>query len=288
MLVRKFGRSRTTFGLALLITLGILPASDPCVAQQLFAAEDAGELVHYSYGALFGTGWYRLDDRSVAIIRVPIGFQLREATREQFGIRLEIPTAIGLQNYNFDGIPELDVDSLTTISVLPGVKFNFKFSDSWELDPSVNLGYGRDLSNGEGSIIYGGGVTSRYKFDLLQPQLTLGSNVLASGYTPETGSSRFITRFGLGLDAKIPTGLTMGRRNLFIGTYAIAYYYLNEVEFRTIGDGDITVRGELEFGLALGGDPAFKVLGIEFDRVGLGYRFARDVDAILLVAGFPF
>jgi hypothetical protein len=289
MITEIIGRARATFRLAIVIGLVVLPISGPCIAQQTIAAEDAGDLVHYSYSALFGTGWYQLEDRSVAIIRIPIGFQLREATPDKFGIRLEVPTTVGLQNFDFDSVPELDLDSLATLTILPGVKFNFKLSDNWELDPSVYLGYGRDLSNDEGAVVYGGGVTSRYALDVLNPRLTLGSNVLASGYNPKSGSARFITRFGLGLDAKFPTSLTVGDgRRLFIGTYAIAYYYLNELEFRTIGDQDITVRGELEFGLALGGDPAFKILGFEFDRLGVAYRSSGDVDAILLVTRFPF
>lgn len=273
---------------ALLIGLGLLLAIRPGAAQTLFQAKQAGELAHYAYGNLFGTGFYQLDDRSVAIIRVPIGFQLREPTREKFGMRLEIPTAIGLYNFEFDGVPELDLNSLATISVLPGIVFNFLVRERWELDPAVYLGYGRDLSNKIDSVIYGGGLTSRYKFNVREPQLTFGSDLIFNGYNPENGSSRLINRLGLGLDAKVPIRLTIGDNRIFVGTYAIVYHYLNELDFRTIDDQEIELRNEFEIGIALGKDPAFKMLGFSFDRIGVAYRFSDETDAVLLVTGFPF
>ena len=274
--------------IAILAGFGLLLVIQPATAQTVFQANQAGDLVHYAYGNLFGTGYYQLDDRAVAIIQVPFGFQLREATREKFGMRIKIPTAVGLHNFEFDSVPELDVDSLATVSVLPGIEFSFLVAERWELDPAVYLGYGRDLSNDVNSIIYGAGVTSRYEFNVGKPQMTFGSDLIYNGYTPEDGSARFITRLGLGLDAKVPTRWTIGDSNMFIGTHFTIYHYLNEIDFETIGGQDITVRNEIEVGLALGKDPMFKIFGFSFDRIGLSYRFSDETNAILLNTGFPF
>jgi hypothetical protein len=279
---------RRLLAVAILIGLGLSLTPQPGFAQTAFRVEDAGNLVNYAYGNLLGTGYYELDDRSVAILRFPVSFGLREPEKGRFGVRLELPIAIGLQNYEFDGVPELDVDNLATVSVLPGVKFSFLIKERWTLDPSVYLGYGRDITNEVSSFIYGGGLSSRYKFDLAKPRLTLGTNLLGSGYTPQDGTARFITRFGLGLDALFPTGMTMGEHDLLIGTFGIAYLFLNELEFQSITDTPITVRNEFEIGVAVAGDPAFKFIGLTFERVGLSYRFSDNTNAILLVGSFPF
>ena len=63
---------------------------------------------------------------------------------------------------------------------------------------------------------------------------------------------------------------------------------MNELEFRTVGEDSIGLRNEIEIAVALGRDPAFKILGFELDRIGIGYRFGPHIDAIVLVAGFPF
>jgi hypothetical protein len=255
---------------------------------QTYPPGAGGDLINYAYGTIFGTGFYQLDDRRVGLIRVPIGYQLREPTQDRFGIRLELPTTFSVQNYDFKDIPELDFDNVAAISLLPGVKFNLLLGDHWELDPAGYVGWGRDLSNNIDSFIYAAGVTSRYRFDVAYPILTFGADAIANGYTPESGSSKFITRFGLGLDAKFPTKWNIGERNMFVGVYGTTYIFGNELEFRTVGEEPITWRSSYEIGLALGGDPAFKVLGIKFDRVGLAYRTSKAVDAILLVTRFPF
>jgi hypothetical protein len=273
---------------SLLIGLCLFLAARAGFAQTTIAANEAENLVNYAYGTLFGTGFYELDGRSVAILQFPVGFDLREAEKEKFGMRFELPIAIGLQNYDFKSIPEFDLDNLATLSVLPGVKFSFLLKERWALDPSVYVGYGHDISNNIGSILYGAGLSSRRKFDLAKPRLTFGTNVIANGYTPEHGPSRFITRFGAGLDALFPTGMTLGDRDLLIGTFGIAYLFLNELEVRSPTQGTIKIRNEYEIGIAVAGEPAFKFLGFKFERMGLSYRFSEHTDAVLLNGRFPF
>lgn len=273
---------------SLLIGLCLFLAARPGITQTTITANEAENLVNYAYGTLFGTGFYELDGRSVAILQFPVGFDLREAEKKRFGMRFELPIAIGLQNYDFTSIPEFDLDNLATLSVMPGIKFSFLLKERWTLDPSVYLGYGRDITNNIGSILYGAGLSSRYKFNLAKPRLTFGTNVIANGYTPEQGPSRFITRFGAGLDALFPTGMTLGDRDLLIGTFGIAYLFLNELEVRSPTQGTIKIRNEYEIGIAVAGEPAFKFLGFKFERMGLSYRFSEHTDAILLNGRFPF
>ena len=73
-------------------------------------AEPGGDLVHFSYATLLGTGIYRLDDRTISIFRIPISWTFREPTREKFGIKLLVPTAIGFHNFDLldDLIPTSD------------------------------------------------------------------------------------------------------------------------------------------------------------------------------------
>jgi hypothetical protein len=273
---------------ALFVSLCLLLAVRPGVAQTTRSLPEVENLVNYAYGNLFGTGIYSLEGRTVGILQFPIGFELREAEKNRFGMRFELPIAIGIQDYHFDSIPEFDVDNLATLSVLPGVRFSFLVKQRWSLDPSVYLGYGRDVTNHIGSVIYGAGLSSKYKFDLVKPRLTLGTNVIANGYTPQQGESRFITRFGLGLDALFPTGMTIADRNLLVGTFGVAYLFLNELEVKSPTDVPIKVRNEYEIGIAVAGDPAFKLLGFKFERMGLSYRFSEHTNAILLNGKFPF
>ena len=257
-------------------------------AQEKSSLQDPGVLVHYSYATLMGTGYYRLDDRSVAILSVPFNFQLREQELDRFGIRLVVPTAVGLHNFDLDDVTEIDFDDLATVSIVPGVELDFSPGERWLVTPGLYLGYGHDLSSSDSSIIYGPRVTGAYEFDRQNPGLTFGSEAVISGYTPQDGPSNFLTRFSVGLDIRYPMGWTINGKNTFFGAHIIDSLYVNELEFRTVGADSIGVRNEIEIAVALGRDPAFKILGFELDRIGLGYRFGPHIDAIVLVAGFPF
>lgn len=275
---------------ALLAAIGLagLSLAAICNAQEARSLQDPSVLVHYSYATLMGTGYYRLDDRSVAILSMSPDFELLEQTPERMGIRLVVPTAVGLHNFDLDDVADIDFDDLATISVVPGIEMDFSPGKHWLLTPGAYLGYGYDMSNDEGSIIYGGKITGLYEFERDNPGLTFGSEALISGYTPSHGPSNFLTRFSVGLDIRYPMNWTINGKGTFFAAHIIDYVYLSEVEFRTIGEDSIDLRNELEIGLALGRDPAFEVFGIEFDRIGLAYKFGPHIDAIVLVVDFPF
>lgn len=88
-------------------------------------------LVHYSYATLMGTSYYRLDDRSVAILRMVPNFQLFEQTPDRLGIRLVVPTAVGLHNFDLNDVADINFDDLATISVVPGIELDFSPGERW-------------------------------------------------------------------------------------------------------------------------------------------------------------
>ena len=245
--------------------------------------------VHYSFATLFGSGVYKLENQTVGILRVPFGWQLRDATPEQSGIRLVMPTAVGLHNYSLldDLFPNLD-EQLATISVVPGIQWQHLIGDRWRVTPGAYLGFGADITNGDSALIFGGELTALYAMKPVYPQMNFGTAVILSGYNPETGSGDFITRWSAGFDASFPTQLKFGDGNIFVGGHLIGYFYLDGVEFDQILGEPQTLTRELEIGLFFGARPKPKIFGLEVDRLGIGYRFSSISDAIVFFAGFPF
>jgi len=266
----------------------LLLACGGALCQTVTVQVDEADLAHYSYATLLGTGIYKLDDRTVTVIRLPIGWTFREPTADKYGIALKVPTAVGL--YNYDVIDDLIPDSehLSTISVMPGIELAFLVGNRWRVAPSVYLGYGTDLSSNESSVLYGAGITALKPLKREFPVMSVGTAVIMSGYDPGSETGDFIMRWSAGLDAKFPTSWHVANREIFVGGHVIGYYYLNRVEFQTIADAPIEIRGELEFGLFFGTRPAPKILGYEINRLGVGYRFSDVSDAIVFFAGFPF
>jgi len=251
--------------------------------------EDPDNAVHYSFSALLGTGYYTVGDRRVAVLRAPLSYRVRETGGpKEPGIRIKIPVTVGLHNFKINDIPDLRIDDLVTMTIMPGVEFNYQINDRWAVDPAVHIGYGRDMTNNDSSLLWGANVRSRYAFDMNKIPLTLGSEALYAGYDPNTGPADSIVRLSLGLDARIPTGWSIGNHNMFIGTHTTVFYYPVSLRFPKIDRDRYKTSSELEFGLALGRDPPFEILGFKFDRVGLAYRFSDVTSSIILNTSFPF
>ena len=247
-----------------------------------------GGPVHYAYATLFGTGIYQLDDRTVAVFRIPVGFSIREMTDERFGMRMRIPIALGFHDYDpfRDLIPK--EEQFATLSVVPGIEFPFMLGENWRLAPSAYLGFGTDLSSSERSVIYGTGITALRPLPVRYPEMHVGTALVLGGYESNKSAGDFLTRWSVGLDAKFPLNWQVADRNVFVGGHVIGYYYMNRLEFETIVNEPIRLRAELEVGIFVGARPEPQIFGIKINRLGIGYRFSDVSDAIVLFAGFPF
>ena len=249
-----------------------------------------GDTVHWAYSALFGTGVYRLDDRTVSVLRIPISFRIRDPHEGKPGVRLHTPISLGTHRIDIEEILGISEDDISTIAFVPGIQLDFPIGSRWNLTTAAYFGVGRDFSNDTWSEIVGAVVSASYTFDRNSYRYELGSNVTVAGYRNEGQDTKLMTRLGFGFSTQIPTRWRWGDRSLFINPQLIVYYYSNEVEFITLLQGQdfIDVGSEVQIGLALGADRPFSIFGFQFDRVGLGYRYSDDLKGVKLVGRFPF
>ena len=248
------------------------------------------DAVHHAYSALFGTGVYRLDDRTVTVLRIPLSYTFRDAAPGRPGIRALLPVTLGSHSFDFDDILDIQAEDVSTVSFVPGLELEFSVRPHWAIKPSAYFGYGRDFDNGVWSQIYGAGINSNYLFRNSRYDYRLGAQVLFAGYRTENRSDRAIVRFGIGVDAKIPTTWTWGGSSMFLNPQLITYYYTGEAEFNTLStERDFfDLQTEIQVGLALGREEPLRFLGFRFDRIGLGYSYSDNVKGIKLFTRFPF
>ena len=248
------------------------------------------DTIHYAYAALFGTGVYRLDDRTVTVLRIPFSYNIRDAEPGRPGIRALFPVSLGSHRFDFDDIFDIEEEDVSTVSFVPGLRLTFKVRQDWEVSSSANFGYGRDFDNGVSSTIYGAAVSSNYLFAESRYQYRFGTEALGAGYRPDGGSNRVILRLGAGIDAKVPTQWTWGGSAVFLNPQLITYFYSREAEFNTVSmqRDFFDVQTEIQVGLAIGRDKPLRVLGFRFDRIGIGYRYSDNVQGIKLFTQFPF
>jgi len=125
-------------------------------AAQTAGAPDLPGDTSFSYAVFIGTGWYELDDRRLFVLRIPVSWQLRELQPDQMGIKLLLPVAIGIQNFDeLDELVGFQLDDVQTISFVPGIELQFLPLPRWQIKPFVQGGVGWDPDAGTADFIYG-------------------------------------------------------------------------------------------------------------------------------------
>ena len=228
----------------------------------------------YSYAIFTGTGFYKLNDRRLLVLRAPFSWRIRDREPEtgQMSIKLLLPMALGITDFEkISDIPELDVDSLATLSFVPGVELEFPVTVEWAIKPFIQAGLGWDLKSSAHTAIWGGGLRTRY-----QPRIgdssnwTFGGEFLAAGNNPgnDAPNTRF-NRFGIGAEHRLPLSGSIMNRKVSIHTQLLGYYYLNDQDFLPPHER-IELNHSIEVGVSAGIEPAARILGVN-EVIKLGY-----------------
>jgi len=244
--------------------------------------------VNYSYATVFGSGIYQVKDQTALILRLPFSYKLRDPSIEHPGMKLLFPAMVGYYDYDdvFEG--NLPADA-ATLSFVPGLELEYIMNKRWRLKPYGQLGLGRDLKNKENALIYVGGLKSHYSIPHEGKwRFALGNTAVYTGYEAGDGASQATAILGIGIDMVYPWSLSLFGKKTGLANYLIYYWYLDNPSFEQGNDRAERVNGEIEWGLALSFENPPKLLGYEFDRIGLGFRYGDDIKGLRLVTDFPF
>jgi hypothetical protein len=254
------------------------------------AASNAQSVVNYSYAAIFGTGSYRVRDQTAFIVRLPLTHTIRQPSPTQPGITLLLPVLAGFYDYDLDEVFKAGgPGDAATASFVPGLELEYVLDDRWRLKPYGQVGMGRDLENRENSLIYLGGAKSHYA--LAQSgkwKLAIGNSATFAGYDPDDGEHQSLGILGMGLDLRYAWPVLPARGNTLLATSLTYYRYLDNPSFAQGDDRSKSVNGEVEWSLALAFKEPREFLGIEFERIGLGFRYGTNIKGVRLVTEFPF
>ena len=273
------------FSMAAVLWLAAPARAQTAVQQQ---AERADELFNWYYASVFGTGYYRIGEEQVAVLRVPLRYELRAASAEHWGIHLTMPVAMAFAQFD---LRHFNLGEVKTqgLSVLPGVELEVPLREDWTLRPFANLGGGWEFHTGTSSTIFSLGASTLYTRAAGEDsRLALGGRLAYAGYSAGIEASQMVL-LSLGSEIAVPLGFEVAERPALLAVQLIGTAYFKELEFLLPATGMLEVTRELELGVALGVARAFKVLGVSFDRIGLAYRGGDNgLRGIRIVASFPF
>jgi hypothetical protein len=69
-----------------LIFLALILAGYWLNAGSALAVDEPEDIVNYAYSSWIGSGFYKINDRTVYLLRAPFSYTLREADEEKWGL----------------------------------------------------------------------------------------------------------------------------------------------------------------------------------------------------------
>lgn len=279
---------------AVLITCLVLLPAPPVNAQALpravvqQRAQEVDHLFNWYYASVYGTGVYKIGEESVAVARVPFAYAIRKATDEQWGIKLTLPVAAAVANFDLSDL-DLGKVRVTGLSVVPGIELEIPLGPGWAVRPFANVGGGWEFQRESSALIYSVGATTAWHRPLGNGLLfALGSKLVYAGYKSGNEEST-LAALSVGGDLGFPLRMEISGRQAILGTQLIGTVYFNDLEFLLPKSGEREVAREVEVALTLGVRRPLEILGVSVDRIGLGYRKGSNgLRGVRLVGSFPF
>jgi hypothetical protein len=276
----------------------LLAAAALGAAADLNAQASDEQFVHWAYAPYFGTGSYQLgDSQQLYALRLAKRWRLREPelndpelnhpglndgnTGRRVGIDLRVPVTIGTQHDRLGNLSGFfDSGNVSAISAVPGAEFSVPISERLTLKPLVYAGWGKELGGGDSAWIYWSGLKSQLAFEADAVEWWLINSLLVVGYTSARTPSESVLPLLTGLEFRKPLGdLKLGGDAVYLN-WSVAYTrYLNSLDLRigSVSVPSLEVDDEWEVALAFSKGPVrLKLWRLQFDRVGIAYRFGTD------------
>ena len=250
--------------------------------QVAWAEGEPEDVINYAYSSWIGSGFYKLEDRTVYLLRAPFSYTLREADSEKWGLELLLPATIGFHDQ--------DEGNAGTVTFVPGLRLNYPVLDNWWLKPFGQFGFGKDFSGSDIAWIYGVGIKSLATFDLKSSELDFGTAFTwAAQNQSGGGSDSGFSMVDIGLNSRWPTSITVLDRKSDLNLFFVYTEFVDDLDFERAQKNNKTIQRLYKFGIALSSEEKYPILGL-FDLRGGGVdvTFGKGYFGLGLTTGFPF
>jgi hypothetical protein len=256
------------------------------------AGDDPDALLNYSFAVWIGSGAYKVPNanKRFAVLRAPFGYTFRSAQYDKpkfldrLGFKLLLPAVVALED-------ETKTDfTFGAAAFVPGLEVQIPVNEYWTLKPFGQFGAGKDSAGGDLNYIYGGGARSLISFPWEKFVFGIGNSVvLAEDKNATTDESSGFSMLEAGLDVSHPIGFTFQGRELDAGFFFVVSRFFNRVDFLEDGGETERLNRLYTIGLTLGTRESVSIWKLDFDRVGIDYRWGNaGFRGIGFNMGFPF
>ena len=266
--------------LSLLVATVIIVAwaSPPALARNI-----TDNHVNYAYATWIGTGFYRIKDRRIAVVRAPISYNLREMESDEWGLDLLLPVTLGVDRFIDE---EETVGSATFV---PGLMFSYPVLENWWLKPYAQVGVAKDFSDGDVHSIYAVGIKSLARFKMDGYELELGNALLmADNSNSGQGGDNGFSMWEIGLNTRLPMDYKVQNKRTNLNIFVVYSEFINDLDFVQYLNQETDIQRLYKFGVALGVENNFEIWGFQFRGVGMDLTIGDGFTGFGLTTGFPF
>jgi hypothetical protein len=288
MLARIAERSGRTYCTVLIFLALALACESEALAQA--EEEDPSSRLNYAFAVYLGSGIYNVDGRTIQIYRIPVSYTIRQIEDRAWGLRIRAPLTFGFYDFKPSDVIDTGLpDDIGTISLVPEFQVPVRIRENWWLTPVAGFGAGKDMSGGELSYIYLGGLKSLAQFPRPERKYSLWNELMYIGHTVsgEENDEDF-AMLETGLDIRWPIRLTFRGQPTDLSLFLANYLYFEPSEYFLSEDRSFEVGAQYEIGMTFGTVERYKLWRIPLPRIGLSYRFGDGVQAVRLVFGNQF
>jgi hypothetical protein len=248
------------------------------------AADEPEDVINYAYSSWIGSGFYKIGDRTVYLLRGPFSYTVREADSENWGLELLFPATIGFHDFS-DG-----QDNAATFTFVPGVRFVYPVLENWWLKPFGQFGFGKDFSGSDIAWIYGVGIKSLATFEIRNSELDFGTAFTwADQNQSGGGSDNGFSMIDIGFNSRWPTDITVFDRKADLNLFFVYTQFVNDLDFERAQKDNKKIQRLYKFGIALSSKEKFPVFGLfDLGGGGLDVTFGDGYFGMGLTTGFPF
>jgi hypothetical protein len=242
----------------------------------------------FIYAPIFGTGYYKAGAETAFVLKLAAGNALNKIAPE-YRHRFLLPITFGVRKTDFDAILENGLpDELHSISVMPGLAWDFRPSPAWVIAPSVQLGLARDFDVSTTAAIYAANLRSVGHWEINGNTLSWGNRIRAVGqHNFDLNIEQGFVLLETGLNWEFANRMSFGDQEASLGMYSQLQTFLPDIGIRGLSGERIDTKVLIHLGVSLNLGKPLRFLGFPLQRLGIALVRGDDLKAISLNLGFP-
>lgn len=272
------------FLLCAVLTIMLLSAGNRALA------DGAPPEFSYVYAPVLGTGYYKASGDNIAVLRIPLTYELTDDLSDPVRTRARLTATAGVSNFDLQTLRDRSLPKgVRTYSVMPGVGWQIDMGNDWQLNPYFEIGLARDIAQKQMATLADAGVRSIKRWDAGNGILSLGNGAVFAGQEIHGSPNRqgFVL-FENGLDYEVPTGWHLGQHSLTASGFVLWRHFANNLAFAGVDGERISLQDLFYVGVTFGFAKPVHWHHIPLQRVGVSLVRGDNLKAISFNLGFPF